>query len=125
VSEQSTAWPWPDELDGVEAAPQSHRVLLDADGVRVLEVVVRAGVREPEHTHRYPSVMIVDRPARLRYYAAGNPGVDIAPSSSPGTQPRTELLGPEGPHAVENIDDHDYHAYRIEHAQIQPQSASG
>jgi hypothetical protein len=25
------SWPWPDELDGVLAAPRSHRVLIDND----------------------------------------------------------------------------------------------
>lgn len=80
---------------------------------------MHAGTREPEHTHRYPSVMIVDRPARLRYYAGDQPGVDVSPASGAYALPKTELLGPEGPHSVENVDDHDYHAFRIEHAQIE------
>ena len=55
-------------MDGVVAAPESHRVLFENDAVRVLEVTIAAGDREPEHTHRAPSVMIVDGPARIRYY---------------------------------------------------------
>ena len=34
---------WPPELDAVRAAPQSHRVLIDNDRVRVLEVIVEPG----------------------------------------------------------------------------------
>ena len=117
MSPDPTGWRWPDELDGPKAAPESHRVLLEEGEVRVLEVVVRAGQREPEHTHRHPSVMIIDRSARLRYYAEARPGVDLAPSAD-DARPRAELLAPEGPHSVENVDDHDYHAFRIEYTKL-------
>jgi quercetin dioxygenase-like cupin family protein len=61
-------WPWPETMDALVAAPASHRVLLENDRVRVLDVVIEPRAREPEHTHRAPSVMIVDEPARIRYY---------------------------------------------------------
>ena len=61
-------WPWPQTMDALQAAPASHRVLLDNDRVLVLEVVIEPGASEPEHTHRAPSVMIVDEPAGIRYY---------------------------------------------------------
>ena len=64
-------WPRPDSMDALLAAPTSHRVLLDNNRVRVLEVVIEPGTREPEHTHRAPSVMIIDEPARIRYYQGG------------------------------------------------------
>lgn len=67
----ASKWPWPRELDAVIAAPDSHRLLFENDRVRVLEVVIEPGAREPEHTHRWPSVMIVERPARIRYYEQG------------------------------------------------------
>ena len=44
------AWPWPRELDALIAAPDSHRLLLENDRVRVLEVVIEPGAREPEQT---------------------------------------------------------------------------
>src|ERR1035441_7026403 len=71
------SWPWPEEMDGVLAAPGSHQVLIDNDRVRVLEVSIGPAHREPEHTHRRPSVMIVDGPARIRYYA------QVATNSAP------------------------------------------
>jgi len=61
-------WPWPRTMDALVAAPASHRVLMENSQVRVLEVVIEPGNREPEHTHEAASVMIVDEPARIRYY---------------------------------------------------------
>ena len=73
-------WTRPPSMDAVVAAPGSHRVLFENDDVRVLEVTIAAGHREPEHTHRDPSVMIVDGPARIRYYQDGT----LTFSSPPG-----------------------------------------
>ena len=87
------------------AAPASHRVLLENDRVRVLEVVIEPRTREPEHTHRAASVMIVDEPARIRYYV-GNAVQFESPEHS-GALPavRVGWMEPEGPHSVENIDE--------------------
>ena len=52
VRTSTSEWPWPGELDALLAAPDSHRLLLETDRVRVLEVVIEPGAREPEHTHR-------------------------------------------------------------------------
>jgi hypothetical protein len=107
-------WPWPDTMDALAAAPASHRVLLENDRVRVLDVVVEPRTREPEHTHQAPSVMIVDEPARIRYYQGGELLFEspASPQARPG--PRVSWLEPEGPHSVENIDERRYHAIRIE-----------
>jgi hypothetical protein len=40
--------------------------------VRVFEVVIDPRSREPEHTHRNRSVMIVDALARIRCYEHGD-----------------------------------------------------
>ena len=61
-------WTWPLAMDAVVAAPESHKVLFENDDARVLEVIIPPGEREPEHTHRMPSIMIVDRPAMIQYY---------------------------------------------------------
>ena len=106
-------WIWPDELDGLVAAPGSHGVLFESKALRVLEVVVRPGEREPRHTHRHPSVLIVDRPARIRYFSEDGHVTDI-PAVTPESSIKFELMAPEEPHAVENVDDHDYHAFRVE-----------
>jgi quercetin dioxygenase-like cupin family protein len=55
-------WPWPERMDALHAAPASHRVLLDNDRVRVLDVAIEPGAREPEHTHiderRYHAIRV-------------------------------------------------------------------
>jgi hypothetical protein len=102
------AWPWSAELEGTVAAPRSHRVLLETPAIRVLEIV-----GEPEHVHRSPSVMIVDGPARIRYYQSGVLTFESPLAVDRGAV-RAMWMDPEGPHAVENIDTHAYHAFRVE-----------
>jgi quercetin dioxygenase-like cupin family protein len=107
-------WPWPTAMDALLAAPGSHRVLIENDRVRVLDVLIEPGTREPEHTHQAPSVMIVDEPARIRYYTGDTLQFESRAHSEapPGT--RLRWMEPEGPHSVENIDEHRYHAIRVE-----------
>jgi len=97
-------WPWPERMDARHAAPASHRVLLDNDRVRVLEVVIEPGAREPEHTHRAVGVMIVDEPARIRYYQGAALRFESPASSGSPPGIRVRWMEPEGPHSVENID---------------------
>jgi quercetin dioxygenase-like cupin family protein len=90
-------------------------MLFENEQTRVLEVTIAPGEREPEHTHAWPSVMVVHEPARIRYYTAGtltltSPARPAAAESGP----RVSWLDPEGPHSVENIDDHAYRAFRVE-----------
>jgi hypothetical protein len=107
-------WGWPVELDALVAAPESHRLLLQNERVRVLEIVVCPGAREPEHTHRWPGVMIVDRPARIRYYEDGVKTFESSADSAAEPGPKVLWIDPEGPHAVENIDSCAYHGLRVE-----------
>jgi hypothetical protein len=101
-------------MDAVVATPASHRVLLENDRVRVLEVTIEPGRREAEHTHRAASVMIVDEPARIRYYAPGAEPLEPGRRSGTGPEPAVQWMDPEGPHSVENIDQRRYHAIRVE-----------
>jgi mannose-6-phosphate isomerase-like protein (cupin superfamily) len=48
-----------DDLDGVVAAPDHHKVIFENDTVRVLETTIRAGDVTPLHTHLMPQVMYV------------------------------------------------------------------
>jgi hypothetical protein len=107
-----TEWQWPETMDATVAAPGSHRVLLENERVRVLEVVIEAGVREPEHTHQADSVMIIDEMARNRYYVGGTLESETPADLAPGV--RVLWMEPEGPHSVENIDEHRFHAIRVE-----------
>lgn len=48
-----------DELDGVIAAPDHHKVIFENEQVRVLETTIAAGDITPLHTHLAPTVMYV------------------------------------------------------------------
>src|SRR5664279_1274780 len=48
-----------DDLDGVVAAPDHHKVIFENDAVRVLEVTIRAGDITPLHTHLTPTLLHV------------------------------------------------------------------
>jgi hypothetical protein len=114
VPRSTCQWPWPAELDALIAAPDSHRLLFENDRVRVLEIVIAAGAREPEHTHRWPSVMIVDEPARIRYYEHGVQTFESPLWNTPPQGHKAVWIDAEGPHSVENVDSSRYHALRIE-----------
>ena len=59
---------WTPENDALAAAPQNHKLLFENDEVRVVEVTVQPGVREPLHAHRYPSVLYYISSAHLKEY---------------------------------------------------------
>jgi hypothetical protein len=107
-------WRWGEELDAVVAAPNSHGVVFENEHVRVLEVTLEPGAHEPEHTHRWPSVMWTDGRARIRYRI----GDEVTFESADPLPARDEVTGdwnaPEGPHSVENIDTVPLHAFRVE-----------
>lgn len=48
-----------DELDGVIAAPDHHKVIFENEQVRVLETTIASGDTTPLHTHLAPTVMYV------------------------------------------------------------------
>lgn len=107
-------WPRPDSMDALLAAPTSGRVLLDNSRVRVLEELIEPGTCEPEHTHRPPSVMIIDEPARIRYHQGGILLFESQASPRPRPGVRVRCMEPDGLHSVENTDQHRYHAIRVE-----------
>ena len=57
---------WPASLDAPIAAPKNHRVVFENERVRVLDVVVDVGDREPLHAHCWPSILYVTFRGRLR-----------------------------------------------------------
>src|SRR5688500_14851837 len=92
---------WPPHLDAVSAAPNNHRVLLEDDQIRVLEVTVRPGEREELHQHQWPSVMVVlSRPSYTNYDSNGSV---IPPAGGTPTDPlpRAVRLPPQATHAKE------------------------
>ena len=54
-----SAWPWPESLDAIVAAPKHHTLLFENERVRVLDTRVAPGETTPVHTHRWPSILYV------------------------------------------------------------------
>lgn len=50
---------WPANLDAVIAAPKNHKILMENDKVRVLEVTLAPGEKEDVHHHQWPSVLYI------------------------------------------------------------------
>jgi quercetin dioxygenase-like cupin family protein len=91
---------WTPESDALSAAPQHHKVLFENDEVRVLEVTVPPGVREPLHAHRYPSVLYYVSAAHLKEYSPGVPVVDRGLKNDGDV-----IFLPVGPqHQMENLE---------------------
>ena len=53
--------PWPGNLDGVKAAPETHKVIFENEHVRVLEVTIPQRSEEPVHTHCLPSTLYIQQ----------------------------------------------------------------
>lgn len=108
----------PADLDAVAAAPGNHRVLLENDRVRVLEVSVAPGETEPVHEHRWPSVLHIQsaQPAEdILYEVRDGQLVEVARRGLTGGTPPPALWVPsQGPHAVRNLGPDPYRLIRVE-----------
>ena len=106
---------WPDSLDAVAAAPQNHKIVLENERVRVLEVTVRPGEKEPLHMHRMPSVMYVMAEDNIRDYDAdGRLLYDTRTDKAPLKAPYTVWMEPQAPHRVENLSKKPLRLLRVE-----------
>lgn len=112
---ENKAWPWPDSLDAVIAAPNNHKILLENDQVRVLEVTIGPREKEPVHGHRWPSVLYIDKAGDFRDFDVnGNVLFDSRAIKVPILYPVTQWMEPQAPHAVENLSDEPIHLIRME-----------
>lgn len=107
---------WPAEFDAVTAAPGNHKVILENEHVRVLEVVVPPHTTEPVHAHCWPATLyiqesgdIVDRDA------SGKVVFDTRELPAKPQLPFARWSPPQPPHAIENLSDIPLRLLRIEH----------
>ena len=97
---------WPAELDAVAAAPGNHKILLENESVRVLEVSMAPGETEPLHSHRWPSVLYIQQAGDfIDKDADGTTIFDTRELDTPLTFPLTMWKEPEAPHSVVNLSD--------------------
>lgn len=108
----------PASFDAVAAAPNSHRVLLEDESIRVLRVEVAPGVTEAVHEHRWPSVMYFEQPGPITYITYklinGKP-VETERFNAPALAKSQTVKGePEGLHAITNRGSAPFVAIRTE-----------
>jgi len=97
---------WPKDQDAVVSAPNNHKILLENDKVRVLEVTVLPNEIEPVHHHQWKSVLyIMDAGDFIDRDAEGNVIMDTRKLPEPLVFPLTMYKDPEAPHSVENLSD--------------------
>ena len=95
---------WPTELDAVVAAPKNHKILLENDKVRVLEVTLGPGEIEALHHHRWPSALYIQEAGDfVDYDGDGNVIFDSRQLPEPLPMPFTMYKDPEAPHSVVNL----------------------
>ena len=115
ISKPKSPCPWPDTLDAVAAAPKNHKVVLENEHVRVLDVTVLPGERENLHAHCRRSVMYLMYEGIYKDY--GPNGELVGEGTQPGSAaelPMTLWLEPQAPHSVENLDSQAVRLIRVE-----------
>ncbi len=101
---------FPDGFDAIEAAPQSHKVLFENAIVRVLQVEVAPGTKEPMHHHRWPSLFLNwdsgGRTAHIRITHGDGSVHDVPSRETPATPGswRVTWMKPEAMHSIENLE---------------------
>ena len=111
---ESETWTWPESLDALRAAPESHRLLFENDTVRVLETTIPPGHTTAVHTHRWPSILYYRSMGHfVRRDAEGTVLFDTRGSSlpQPGSAGWGEALAP---HTLENVDSVGIHIIGVE-----------
>jgi ketosteroid isomerase-like protein len=106
---------WPAQLDAVIAAPDNHKVLLENDHVRVLEVTLGPGEVEPLHSHRWPSVLHIQQAGHFLDRDADGNVIFDSREAPPLELPLTLWKGPEAPHSPVNLsEDTEIRLIRVE-----------
>jgi len=83
--------------------------------VRVLEVMVQPGEKEPVHAHKWSSVLYVMEEENIRDYDAdGNLLYDTKTDKNPMKTPYTIWMEPQAPHPVENLSKKPLRLMRVE-----------
>lgn len=100
---------WKPDLDATVAAPENHKILLENDEIRVLEVTVAPGARERLHVHRYPALIYLDSSPHLIEHLQDGSSRDLGIR-----QPGARWLPVAQGHAMENVGNVPLHAIRVE-----------
>ena len=106
MASSAEAWPWPDSLDALIAAPAHHTRLLENDRVRVVHTHIPSGDLVPVHTHRFPGVVyVISASDFVRRDDKGKVLFDSREAGPTKSSPAVQWLDPLPPHSVENVGD--------------------
>lgn len=95
---------WTLVLDAVVAAPKNHKILLENDMVRVLEVTLAPEEIENLHHHKWPSVIYLQEAGEyIDTDIDGNIILDSRELKAPLKLPMTIWKDSEAPHSVTNL----------------------
>ncbi len=94
---------WPADLDAVIAAPKNHKILMENEKVRVLEVFVSPGETEPLHHHQWPSVLYIQEAGEFIDYDGDGKVIFDSREVPPLQFPMTMWKDAEAPHSVVNL----------------------
>jgi hypothetical protein len=109
------AWPWPDDLDAMKAAPGYHTVLFEDDRVRVLDGRVPPGATVPVHTHRWGGILyILATSDFIRRDPDGNVLADTRVLKSTPVVGTAVWGAPLTPHSLENVGSDEFHTLTVE-----------
>lgn len=105
---------WDPKGDAIVAGKKNHVVIFEDSEIRVLSVTVQPGEVEVAHHHRWPSIIVFDRPTKLENRdGKGN----VIPLKLPANaeKPMVLRVPPEAAHAVTNLDkEKAMHLIRVE-----------
>ena len=106
---------WAEELEAVKAAPGNHKVILENDRVRVLDVTVAAGENEKLHMHRMPSLLYMIAEDDIQDLdASGKVLYDTRLEKDPAKTPYAVWMDPQPPHRVINRSKNALRLIRVE-----------
>ena len=104
----------PDELDGVEVAPNNHKVIFENDQVRVLETTIAAGEKTPLHTHLRPTLNYVLSGSHFIRRDENGEIMRDTRAESDAVQPKVHFVESRPKHTIENTDSKDLVVLGIE-----------
>lgn len=109
------AWPWPETLDALQAAPRHHQLVLKNEQVRVLVTRIPAGETTAVHTYRWPAVNhLMCWSDFVRRDADGKVLLDTRGRPPPVKLPQVSWLQALPPHSLENVGQGELHVVSIE-----------
>jgi hypothetical protein len=106
----------PADQEAAKAANKSHKLVFENADVRVFDVTIAPGEKEPPHYHKYPAVLVIDAfPQYTTYDKDGKAVKPRVPRSRLTEFPLIVRQAPQETHSIHNTDTKPFHAIRIEY----------